>query len=431
MTAAGPSTTLTEAELQAATGRGADGEFTRMARQIPGFGGMHYDKAGRLTVYLKPPAAGAALRSSDVMTSLRAVGNAAVQQRLSRSASVVTKVAKYDYVELQAYRARLSKIFGVKGVVFVDTDEEQNRLRIGIQPSASEASVQQALARAGVPRDVVLLSRIPEVKQVKNLQDRQRPLPGGFQIVFAAPSIDPNLLFVCTIGFNARLASHPDRQFFVTASHCSDIQGGNQQTDYYNPFPQAGRPNADRIAREFKDPRYGRAGDNCVFYPGFRCRFSDALLARYTNGNFSDFGTIARTTFARQRIGSLKIKNNNPRWTVVGEFGFPFLNEIAHKVGRTSGHTFGPVIFTCVDTGVSGTDIVQICQDFVLAGVFGGDSGSPVFEQVGPDEIVLVGVLWGGGTVDGAPVFIFSSMENIELELGPLATSQFDLLASQ
>jgi hypothetical protein len=73
-----------------------------MARQIPGFGGMHYDKAGRLTVYLKPPAAGAALRSSDVMTSLRAVGNAAVQQRLSRSASVVTKVAKYDYVELQA-----------------------------------------------------------------------------------------------------------------------------------------------------------------------------------------------------------------------------------------------------------------------------------------------------------------------------------------
>jgi hypothetical protein len=168
-----------------------------------------------------------------------------------------------------------------------------------------------------------------------------------------------------------------------------------------------------------------------VFYPGFRCRFSDALLARYTDNDFSDFGTIARTTFFRQRVGSLKINNNNPRWTVVTEFGFPFLGETAHKVGRTTGHTAGPVVFTCVDTGVSGTDIVLICQDFVLAQVFGGDSGSPVFELVGPDEVALVGVLWGGTTIDGAPAFIFSSMEQIEVELGELNTSEFDFVASQ
>jgi len=430
MTGVNPSTTLTEAELKAATGRGADGEFTRMARQIPGFGGMYYDKAGKLTVFMKAPAGGAALRSTDVVSRLRAAGNPAVQKRLSKSPTVATRTAKYDYTELQAYRARLSRFFGVRGVVFVDTDEEQNRLRIGIQSSASEQSVVQALARAGVPRAVVIISRISEVKQVKNLQHRFRPMPGGGQITFFAPSIDPSALFVCSVGFNARVASRPDKEFFVTASHCSDIQGRNQQTDYFNHLPQAGQPNGNRIGREFKDPRYGGAGGNCVFYPGFRCRFSDALLARYTNTNFSDFGTIARTTFARQRVGSLRIDDANPRWTVVGEFGFPFLNEIAHKVGRTSGHTFGPVIITCADTGVSETDIVLICQDFVLAGVFGGDSGSPVFEQVGDDEIVLVGVLWGGGTLAGAPIFVFSAMEQIELELGPLNTSDVDLLAS-
>ncbi|MGH7579096.1 MAG: hypothetical protein ACREM9_02925, partial [Gemmatimonadales bacterium] len=159
----------------------------------------------------------------------------------------------------------------------------------------------------------------------------------------------------------------PGRRFFVTASHCSDIQGRNRQTDYYNPLPRSGQPNANRIGREFKDPRYGGAGGNCVFYPGFRCRFSDALLARNINPDVSDFGTIARTTFARQRVGSLRIDDDNPRWTVVGEFGFPFLNEIAHKVGRTSGHTF----------------------------------------------------------------FVFSAMEQIELELGPLNTSDFEPLASQ
>ena len=88
------------------------------------------------------------------------------------------------------------------------------------------------------------------------------------------------------------------------------------------------------------------------------------------------------------------------------------------------------MIFTCVDTGVNGTDVVQICQDWVLAGSQAGDSGAGVFEQVGENEIALVGILWGSGTLDGAPVFIFSAMEQIEQELGQLSTSNFDLLAS-
>ncbi len=417
------STTLSDAELQAAGGRGIDAEFTRLAKQIKGFGGMYYDKTGRLNVYMKASAGGAALRSSDVVGTLRSAGNAAVQRRLSKTATVVTQAAKYDYTELQAYRARLSKIFSVKGVVFTDTDEAQNRLRVGIEPGANQQNVVRALARAGVPRDAVIISRSSGVKRVKTLQDRNRPVTGGVQFTFFAPSEGPGLLFVCSVGFNARLANHPGKEFFVTASHCSDIQGGNQHTEYFNPLPNA------RIAREFKDPRYGDAGGLCV-YEGFRCRLSDTQLARYTNTNFSDFGTIARTTFALQRIGSIKIDNKNPRWTVVGELGFPFEGEIAHKVARTSGHTFGPVIFTCVDTGVTGTDIVQICQDWVLSGSQGGDSGAPVFEQAGPDEVLLVGILWGGGTLDGAPVFIFSAMEQIEQELGQLSTSPFDMLAT-
>jgi hypothetical protein len=36
--------------------------------------------------------------------------------------------------------------------------------------------------------------------------------------------------------------------------------------------------------------------------------------------------------------------------------------------------------------------------------------------------VALVGILWGGGTLGGAPVWIFSSMEQIELELGALTT---------
>jgi hypothetical protein len=278
------------------------------------------------------------------------------------------------------------------------------------------------LDRVGVPREAVVLTRISPIKALKTLQDRFRPVPGGVQIVFPAPSEEPGALFVCSVGFNARLGSHPSAEFFVTASHCSDIQGGDQNTPYFQPDPFVANPANNRIAREFRDPRLGDAGGLCV-YEGARCRLSDALLARYTDPDFSQFGKIARTEFGLGRIGALKIDADHPRWQIVGEFEFPFLGETVHKVGRSSGWTRGPVIATCVDVGVSETDIVDICQDIALAGVRGGDSGSGVFERVGGNQIVLTGILWGGGDLDGAPVFVFSSMENIEQELGPLTTS--------
>jgi hypothetical protein len=75
-----------------------------------------------------------------------------------------------------------------------------------------------------------------------------------------------------------------------------------------------------------------------------------------------------------------------------------------------------------VDIGVSGTDRILLCQDLVLAGSGPGDSGAPVFERVGPREVALTGIMWGGGTIWGAPVFVFSAFENIVLELGALTT---------
>ena len=419
-----PSTTLQAAELQAATGRGVDAEFTRLARAIPGFAGMYHDDAGRLNVYLKEPRAGAA-RTTDLVGSLRAHGGAAVKHRLDRARNVVTHAAKYDYVELQAYRARLRNIFRIRGVVYTDTDERLNRVRIAILPGVSEAEVVRELGRAGVPREGVVISRSSPIERVKTLQERFRPVPGGVQIVFPAPSEAPGALFVCSVGFNARIPSRPGREFFVTASHCSDVQGGNQSTPYHQPFPGGA---ANRIAREFRDPAYGNAGGLCV-YEGARCRLSDALLARYIDDDLSEFGRIARTTFGLRRIGSLEVDPDRPRWNVVGELGFPFLGETVHKVGRTSGWTRGPVILTCVDVGLDGTDIVQICQDIVLAGVRGGDSGSGIFQRDGGSRVLLNGILWGGGTLDGAPVFVFSAMENIEHELGPLTTSGGPALA--
>jgi hypothetical protein len=402
-------------------GPGLDAEFGRLAKQIPGFGGMYVDRSGKLNVYVKPPAAGARQAPVDAVRQLRTLGSPRIQSRLGQAgAAVTTLAAKYDFSQLQAFKDKAHAAFKVKGVVYTDIDEASNRVRVAIAPAASQPAVERALANAGVPREAVLISRASPISPLKTLQERIRPVPGAAQIEFLAPDIDPRFVFICTLGFNAKIPSQPNRNFFVTASHCSDIQGGNQHTDYNQPEIR-NNPAVDRIATEFKDPGYGDPGGLC--FQGFRCRLSDALLARYNTTTQTAQGKIARTTFMLNRIGSIEIDPQHPRWNIVTEFGFPFLGETAHKVGRSSGWTAGPVIATCVDVGQTGSNIIKLCQDIVLAGVRGGDSGAPIFEQLGGNQVALVGLLWGGGTNEfGATVFVFSSMENIEFELGPLTT---------
>ncbi|MGI9077313.1 MAG: hypothetical protein ACR2G6_08290 [Gemmatimonadaceae bacterium] len=413
--------------LQPASGRGIDAEFTRLASQIAGFGGMYFDNSGKLNIYLKQQPGAATARSVDVVARLRSLGGGAVQDRLRRTTDVVMQEAKYDYLELQRWKGRLNTVFGVRGVVFTDIDESHNRLRIGITDGASEQDVVRALGNAAIPRDGVIIGRISPIRKIKTLRDRFRPVPGGVQIFFPAPSAGPNVAFICTLGFNAQSPSYPGQNFFVTASHCSDIQGITEETPYFQPLPGGSGPDANRIGFEFNDPPFSDLFGHC--YVGAQCRHSDALLARYRSTVQPRLGKIARTIGGLQPIGSLIIDSKRPAWTIIGEFPFPFLGETAHKVGRTSGWTQGPVIFTCVDVGVFGTNFVQLCQDLVLAVALSGDSGSPVFERADDflggetSNVFLSGVLWGGGTLGGAPVFVFSAMENIEFELGPLTTS--------
>jgi hypothetical protein len=92
---------------------------------------------------------------------------------------------------------------------------------------------------------------------------------------------------------------------------------------------------------------------------------------------------------------------------------------IVNKVGRTTGWSAGRVTQTCVNTGVSGTNIVQFCQTFVKAKVNSGDSGSPTFVITGGTNVRLVGILWGGG----GGSFVFSPLKNIEAELGNLTVN--------
>ncbi|HEY9506407.1 MAG TPA: hypothetical protein VIQ27_10575, partial [Gemmatimonadales bacterium] len=107
------------------------------------------------------------------------------------------------------------------------------------------------------------------------------------------------------------------------------------------------------------------------------------------------------------------------RFTIIAEAGAS-TGQTVHKVGRTTGWTRGGVSATCVNVNVSGTNITQLCQTLVTAGVGAGDSGSPVFRrQSGTNNVRLVGILWGG---DGTNLYVYSPISNIEAELGALTT---------
>jgi hypothetical protein len=230
------------------------------------------------------------------------------------------------------------------------------------------------------------------------LRDVVRPVTGGLQINFPG--------YLCTLGFNATSGSTAS---FITNSHCTTKQGGVESTPYYQPT-QTLAPAS--IGVEVADPTYTRA--TCPRnIRGKVCRWSDASRAAYSGGTTFTLGRIKQTTGANN--GSLEIAGE---FTIAAEdqrTAFT-VGEIMNKVGRTTGWTQGAVTNTCVHTGVQGSNIVQLCQTHVAAGVAGGDSGSPAFRITSGSNVALAGILWGGGT----NVWVFSPLNNIERELGAL-----------
>jgi hypothetical protein len=305
--------------------------------------------------------------------------------------------ARFAYGDLDRWFAAMSRdAFATGPVVFVDLDEASNRVLVGVERGMSHASVRALAARLGVPAEAVEVRDADPIHSVATLRDLVRPVVAGLQINFGQ--------FVCSIGFNATSGGQAS---FVTASHCTDRQGGVEGTQYFQPLASTG---GSFIGTEVADPVYFRGGE-CP--RGRKCRYSDASRAAYASGVSFDLGGIAATSAA-----------NNGSLTIAGTFnitaeGTALVGQTANKIGRTTGWTAGTVTNTCVNTGVSGSNIVQLCQTFVSAGVGGGDSGSDVFALSGGNA-TLLGVLWGGNSA--GTLFVYSPMSGIERELGPLTT---------
>jgi hypothetical protein len=291
-------------------------------------------------------------------------------------------------------------VFEVAGVVFTDADETTGRLVVGVLDRGVEGLVRDRLPALGVLSQSVDIVETEPIFRVATLRDKVRPLVGGLQIRFSQ--------YLCSLGFNAMRAGVVG---YVTAAHCSDRQGEVDGTNYYQPLNRV----ADEfIGTEIADPGFFR-DSGCP--RGRKCRYSDSNFSDGADAVSVTLGGIARTTGP-----------NNGSLEIAGEFsiradGVASVGQTANKVGRSTGWTQGTVTRTCVNTGVSASNIVLLCQDFVantVQIVAGGDSGSPVFRLSGGHRVTLLGNLWGGNSSN--TMFVYSPIANIERELGALTT---------
>lgn len=363
--------------------RTSDREFSRIAEHAPGFGGLFYDAEGVANVYLT---------DSRLAAEFQGKGQ---NVRILRG--------QYDFRDLLTYKQRLTDVMALPGVVLLDVDEGRNRVHVGVDRGVGTAAIDQvtaALSSFGVPKAAVIVDAVDPIFQLATVRDRVRPVPAGVQIAFGG--------FVCSGGFNATRAGVAG---LVTASHCTNVQGGVESTVLY----QNTNSGSNRIGVETADPTYF-TGSPCP--SGRRCRYSDSAFYRYDSSSLRQFARIARTT----GVGSLTISTTAPRFTITGTANFPNQGQTLNKVGRTTGWSRGSVAFTCANINVSGTNITQLCQDGVNATVAGGDSGSDVFSgstSSSSTNATLYGVLWGGN--QSGTQFIFSAWSNITSELGSMA----------
>jgi hypothetical protein len=375
--------------------QGSPGDPNALARAVPGFGGVFLDAEGSPVVYLKDAA-----KHGDAVQALSPF----LQARGLAPSQVKTRKADFDWSALERWQARATvEALAVNGTVFVDADEASNRVRIGVEHGPAAGRVRSLIARLGIPDAAVIVEETEPVRfamapkpKGATLQSRVRPIVGGLQINFPG--------FLCTLGFNVVAGGQSS---FITNSHCTNVQGGVENTPYGQHLLSA---DPSPIATEVADLTYNASG--CP--AGRVCRRSDASRAQYSGGVSFTLGRIAKTQ--RPSRSSLGIVGN---FSITSDNDAVAVGQTVNKVGRTTGWSQGGITAVCVNTNVSGTNITQLCQNFVSATVGSGDSGSPVFAISAGNNVTLLGILWGGS---GSTTYVYSPIANIEQELGALRT---------
>lgn len=404
-------------------------EWSKYAKEAPGFAGMFVDDQGNLVV-----------RTVDMSEQevLRQAVQPIVQQYQSMDAGVSgTRVQPADYSFAQLVRwhnAIRRDLRGTTGWASIFVDYMANQIGIGFAPEHEAGMRSAGLAAArdhGVPEDAVTFypfEVVPDIGRgtapaatLRNhtLEDAHDPLIGGTRVV--AETFHP--FGGCTMTLNVRWSyENPNQPMWLTNAHCSQRIGTTETDAWFQPTASFGIIGYNAVDRLFSGGEGGRHG------------YADATM-QYKHTWQQDRGTaigrIAATLgypfpYEVPESGSLTIDHSFTR-KVTGQF-VPISGVQVFKTGITTGTTTGRVFATDLTTircRVGGEEEIgcpsgrwEMREQYTARyWSFPGDSGSPVWRpnDTGAGKTVwIVGQHWGRTSRDStASSAIFSRWSQV------------------
>lgn len=366
--------------------RGFEDEILKLEAQIPGFGGMFRDAAGRAVIYLRDlPQANAAVGTIRSMAATLNVEPGFARQ-LAEGRDIEVRRGLFAFSQLVDWqRTVAAATVRLNGFISVDADESLNQVRVTIADDVSPIPFQDAVAALGLPASAVKLETGPRPQLLNNLRDRWRPTEGGMMIMNQNSAR-------CSIGYNVTTYAWNETGF-LTASHCApgSIGAGATGGSMYQSIVTSN----DFVGTILLNPAYTRTDPECA---GLPCTEADVMFVQYSNTSIPA-KRVAATSYVGTNSGAGSIDRIG-YWNYIRPVPGQYVGMTADKVGRSTGWTRGTVAGTC-EVFNAGNEVV-LCSNRVTGMRAGqGDSGSPVFYPlVNPDPLYTMGILFAGSPLN-------------------------------
>ena len=274
----------------------ADAVERRIAADIPSFGGFFLDpKTQRLQVWLYDVGDSGRLK--------QALDQHASGLSLSSGSPIEIRQGKFGFLQLQGWVDRLGQaVSSDPGLVYIDNQEGDNRIEIGVVDDAAQKRISKASDKEGIPADAVEFKTTAPMTTTGDLQNAYRPVTGGQKVTGHE---------TCTLGFVAFLSGVAG---VVTAAHCTDHYGQVNGTVFHQPYDALG---VYRIGAETVDPPCGGLEANARSH---RSPKAVVLAMRRSSSLIPAYWAVHRimATSQGQRIiptlGIIATDTRSPRW---------------------------------------------------------------------------------------------------------------------
>lgn len=438
----------------------------QVAARVPGFGGFSFDSTGNMIVYLADPNDRGAADMARAALAPYHRSQRGGWKHNAASPQVFVRQARFTFDELRRYRALIEQaVFETPGVIFLDLDENANRLVIGLDRASAgmgRLAVEGEAKRRGVPTGALefetrviqpCLNDEPNCPPLvapdyppgvnTSIQGEIRPLVGGVKVT----SVGPPNAGSGTVGFIVYHCRQSDVQatvggcgyWYVVTAHQTGRLAVIDGTQFYQPEQNTfnGGMGSERIDTQWSSYLHtinpdgvDFLGNQCQPYENYRsfvCRRTDMALVLAEGPVPYKFGHLVRP--AHVRVSRFEVNPADPTMPIAGE-GIGDQHQIVDKIGANTGWTYGTVNRTCVDMVRQINDpayqnlarYVLRCQTEVLWSQAGyGDSGAPVFKyDTNTRTATLLGLFHGGSSygAGNAGYEYYSSMANIRNDLG-------------